>query len=57
MCMDANVCTCTLGMDVKNPCEMTIAGCASAGATSSGDGGGFCRASCVRCCVLGRFFG
>ena len=26
------------------------------GATSSGDGRGFRRASCVRCCVLGRVF-
>jgi hypothetical protein len=26
-------------------------------ATSSGDGEGSCRASCVRCGVLGRFFG
>jgi hypothetical protein len=26
-------------------------------ATSSGDGGGFCRSFYVRCGVLGRFFG
>ena len=34
-----------------------VAGCTSAGAKLSGDGGGSCRASCVRCCVLGRVFG
>ena len=27
------------------------------GATSFGDDGGSCRASCVKCCVLGRVFG
>jgi hypothetical protein len=35
---------------------MNVAGVASA-AKSSGDGGGSCRASCVRCCVLGRVSG
>jgi hypothetical protein len=26
MCIDANVCTCTLGMNDKNPCTINIKG-------------------------------
>jgi len=42
---------------LKMKTMVIVAGCTSAGAMSSGDGGGSCHASCVRCGVLGRFFG